>query len=227
MRRGPPLVLKLSAFTACVDYADLLALGAERWASGLEAWTIVSTFEDEATAALAERIGARLHRTRAFQADGALFNKARALQEAREAAGSAPGEWTLFLDADVAPPEDWLGRLEVLGLKPGWLYGARRRQAGGKLIEDRELAGFFQLFRSDDPRGAAPLERDWLHAGNYDSAFMLRWPAPLRRILPLELEHAGEPGQNWCGRGNSEAMAKIRERRKTESWRSEKLGVRL
>lgn len=219
--------MKIQAFTACVDYADLLQLGAARWAAGLASWVIVTTPEDRATQELAARSGAALHLTRAFQADGALFNKARALQEAREAWKRAGVEWQLFLDADVAPPEGWLGQLEAAHLKPGWLYGARRRLASGRLFDDRELAGFFQLFHASDPRGARPLERDWLHAGNYDSAFMLRWPPPLRRILPLELEHAGEPGRNWCGRGNVEAMEKLRERRKRQSWKTEKLGVEL
>lgn len=211
--------MKLSAVTVSVDYSTELARSIRRWVAGLESLIVVTAPRDEATIELARANGARLHVTDAFWQEGALFNKARALEEARSLLPAA--DWHLFLDADVIPPEDWREQLERLDPQIGMLHGARRAHEDGRPIDDRELAGFFQLFHSSDPRAAKPLDRDWLHSGNYDSTFMMRWPNSLQRILPLELVHLGETGKNWCGKGNEAAMKKIREGRRGRSWRTE------
>lgn len=216
--------LRIHAICTSVDYGAHLARSIDRWVAGLASLVVVTAPRDEATIALTRAHGAALHVTDAFFADGALMNKGRAMQEAR---ALVPREdWQLFIDADVIPPEGWLPILEAEAPKPGTLHGARRVSEDGAPIDDRELAGFFQLFHSSDPRAQAPLERKFRHAGNYDSAFMLRWPAGLRRILPLELEHLGEPGKNWCGVGNDRAMAELRKRRRTKSWRTETVDER-
>ena len=215
--------LRVAAITTCVDYSEYLARSIARWVAGLELLVVVTAPRDEATIALAREHGATLHVTDAFWRDGALFRKGLALQEARSFL--PPGGFHLFLDADVMPPEDWLAQLEAADLQLGMLHGARRIYEDGRPINDRELAGFFQLFHSSDPRGLAPLATNFWHAGNVDSDFMLRWPRALQRILPLQLTHLGEPGVNWCGVGNEAAIARLREARKRgRSWRDEVIG---
>jgi hypothetical protein len=213
--------VRISAITVSVDYAPELARSIDRWVAGLEQLVVVTAPRDEETIALARRAGAELHVTGAFWEDGAAFNKARSMQEAR---ALLPAEgWHLFIDADVVPPEDWRVRLEEEAPRPGTLHGARRVFEDGRSVGDRELAGFFQLFHSSDER-AAELGRDWIHGGCYDSEFMMRWPRQLQRILDLELVHLGEPGRNWCGRGNDAALEEIRrQRRAGRSWRTEKI----
>lgn len=211
--------MQVHALVVSVDYAPELSRSIDRWVAGLASLVVVTAPRDEATIALARQHGAQLHVTEAFFEDGALFNKGAAMQEAR--ALLPQSDWHLFLDADVVPPPDWATRLEAADTKLGCLHGARRVLEDGRPIDDRELAGFFHLFHSADPRASHPLDRDWLHAGNYDSTFMQRWPRELQRILDLELVHLGEPGVNWCGKGNDAAMKQIREQRRTRSWRSE------
>jgi hypothetical protein len=211
--------MEIHGLVVSVDYSSELARSIDRWITGLASLAVVTAPRDEETIALVRKVGADLHLTEAFWEEHAHFNKARAMEEAR-ARLSSEG-WHLFIDADVIPPVDWLAQLEAAAPTPGTLHGARRVFEDGRPLPDHELAGFFQLFHSSDPRATRPLDRDWLHGGNYDSTFMGRWPAELQRILDLTLVHLGEPGQNWCGRGNDEAMRKIRERRRSRPWQSE------
>ncbi len=213
--------MKIHAITVCVDYADKLAQSIERWGSGLASLTIVTELGDEDTTAVGLRARARLAFTDVFWRGGALFNKGLAIEEARRRY-LPPRDWHLFLDADVVPPEDWLAQLEAFEPQASMLYGARRIYPDGRPIRDPELAGFFQLFHSSDPRAKAPLATNFYHAGNYDSDFISRWPLNKQRILPLTLVHLGEPRRNWCGVGNDAAMERLRrERREGKSWRQE------
>lgn len=214
--------MKIHALTVSVDYSAELERSIDRWVHGLASLTVVTTPGDSATVELAIAAGARVLQTSAFYEEGAFFNKGRALQQARELLPRSG--WHLFVDADVVPPADWLEVVHRQEPRPGVLHGARRRHEDGRPIVDTELAGFFHLFHSVDPRGRRPLERDFVHAGNYDSAFMMGWPRSMQRILDLELVHLGEPGRNWCGRGNEGELDAIRRRRRTRSWRDERVG---
>jgi len=215
--------VKVAAIVVSVDYAAELARSIDRWVAGLEQLVVVTAPRDEATIALAERSGARLHQTDVFWADGAYFAKGAAIAEAWPL--FPPDGWRLLIDADVIPPENWMEVIESARPRVGTLHGARRRHEDGRPIRDGELAGFFQLWHAHDPRGREPVGRHWTHAGCYDSDFMLRWPHTQQRLLPLELVHLGEPGRNWCGRGNEDAMRAIRERRKRgKHWRTETIG---
>lgn len=217
--------MKIHALTVSVGYGDFLERGVTRWRAGLASLVVVTSPADGRTAAVARAAGVPVHVTSAFYEDGAYFNKGRAMEEARRFL--PPADWHLFIDADVVPHMDWLKRVVSQRPRPGTLHGARRVQEGGEPILDAELAGFFQLFHSTDSRGRAPLERNFVHAGNYDSAFMLRWPPSQQRILELELLHLGEPGRNWCGIGNEEAAEAIRAaRRRGRSWRDEVIARR-
>lgn len=211
--------MRIHALTVSVDYSAELARSIDRWVAGLASLTVVTCHRDLATRELAVRAGARVFVTDAFYEEGAFFNKGRALELAR---GTLPAEdWHLLIDADVIAPETWPSVLEAAAPQPGILHGARRVRESGEPIFDAELAGFFHLWHSSDSRAAAPLARDFIHAGNYDSDFLARWPRKLQRILPLELVHLGETGRSWCGRGNEAAMEEIRRRRRTRSWRQE------
>src|SRR3990170_8198311 len=99
--------MKINALTVCVQYADYLSIGLPRWLSGLDSWTIVTDGRDEATPRFAQldpRI--KVVQTDLFYADGASFNKGRAIEWARKY--HLPWrDWILFLDADIVPEADW------------------------------------------------------------------------------------------------------------------------
>ena len=117
--------------------------------------------------------------------------------------------------------------------KHGNLYGAIRNIEARKLdgstevreYGDRELAGFFQLFHSSDPNAqCCPLLDEFNNASGYDSEFMKRWPPERRIILPMNLLHLGEPGRNWCGVGNDEAMRELwNKRRDSRGYQHERI----
>lgn len=217
--------MKISAFIACVNYADKLERSLAEWADGCDELVVVTSPEDAATVELCQRLGVQLFPTTAFYEDGAILNKALALSRAFDA--FPPTDWALFVDADcVPPPGGWRGRVERGHPQPGTLYGAKRVDEAGKPYDDGEVAGFFHLFHVSDARAQErPLFGSWLHAGSYDSAFYFRWGRERSRVLNLTLTHLGEPGQNWCGRGREDLMREALERRRTNprGWRDERL----
>ncbi len=227
--------MEIHGLVVCVNYADYLARSLDRWLSGLTSLVVVTDLRDLDTATLigeqlAEMPGPKLtlHRTDAFYADGAKFNKGRAMQEARALLPSPlpalPSPWHLFFDADVIPPPNWQAVIAANAPQAGTLYGARRIEEDGRAIPDGEIAGYFQLFAAADPRAAQPLDAHWYHAGNYDSRFAWRWDS--KTFLPLTLTHLGERGANWCGRGNAEAMSTLRaERLARRGWSHEVVGA--
>jgi hypothetical protein len=199
----------------------------------LASCTVVTSLSDNDTASIASDLGASVHRTDAFYEPrgAATFNKARAMNEAIPREG-----WVLFFDADILPPVGWLDVVTRSGPTCGNLYGAARRQGESAadeskddlpMIPDRELAGFFQMWHRDDPIASArggKILNEWTHAGGYDSDFAFLWPQMRRIILPITTLHIGEPGRNWCGRGNDVAMAALRaKRRQMNGHRHERL----
>lgn len=216
--------LRIHAICVSVNYAEHLARSIETWSKTLESLTVVTDTKDDRTAELAYRYSVELHRTQAFYEDGAFFNKGRAIEEVRtKLYERRKRDWHLLIDADVVPPTDWLDIVTAAKPRVGVLHGARRiRAETGEPINDSELAGFFQLYHFGDMRAIKPLATNFIHGGNYDSDFMLRWPRQAQRILDLTLTHHGEVGTNWCGVGNDEAMAEIRaQRRRGRHWRQE------
>ena len=214
--------------TVCVDYAEFLAVGLDRWTETLDSVTVVTSETDRDTAALVRGWrGVELVQTDLFYRDGALFNKGRAMEAARL---QMPWhDWILFFDADIVPPLDWLVRSMPV-VQPGALYGCRRF-AGGlddngqpSLPHDAPGVGYFQLFHTDDPvvKNAPPplIDTHWRHAGNYDNKFMDRWRSLGRPVhnLPFRVAHLGER-DNWCGRGNREGFAAIQAERRRRGGR--------
>lgn len=220
--------MRIHGLTVSVGYSDMLAVGIERWLTGLESLIVVTDHQDDATAELAIGLGAMVCRTETFYARGAKFNKAGAMQEAR---GMMPDDgYHLFFDADIVPPHGWAGMLG--DLEPGNLYGAPRHRADGiedvdrpdlpLIANDEPNAGYFQLFHSSDPRGRVPLD-EFTHAGCYDSLFWKRWPAQRRKMLNLPLVHIGE-NDNWFGLGNvADFEAMKSERKRRGGWAHERI----
>jgi hypothetical protein len=111
------------ALLTSVDYADYLAVTLPAWQRMLPTATlrVVTSRTDRATRRVAERLAAEVHQTNAWRADGATFNRAKALDEA--IGRPTPGEVCLSIDADVYPlgtfPSDD-------AIAPGVLYGCAR-----------------------------------------------------------------------------------------------------
>lgn len=204
--------MKINALTVCVNYLDYFKAGFERWRPHLESWTIVTDFQDAATADFAIQHELRLHRTNVLYERGAWFNQGAAMEEARQ---SMPWQdWCLFLDADVVPEKKWFEQLIAANPLPGVIYGADRYNCDADDIDDdtkdHPLAatwtlpsGFFQLFHTSDPcvQDVPLIDTSWRHAGVHDSTLAERWLEHQRVKLPLRLYHLSPMVRNWCGRG--------------------------
>jgi hypothetical protein len=219
--------MTIHGLTVCVDYADMLGVGVDRWLDGLDSLIVVTRPGDRDTAALVSvRQKARLYATTAFYEDGAAFNKGRAIEEGRKLVPWT--DWVLFFDADVVPPVGWKSVVENASPKPGCLWGASRVQCRSTKDVDRTGlrpmrydvpgVGFFQLFHSQDPAlvGEPLIETQWTHAGNYDNGFMRRWKRV--RELPLVLWHVGQR-EEWFGRGNRGAFVEMQAERRRRGGR--------
>ena len=215
--------MKISAYTACVNYDRELARGIDPWRAGLDEWTVVTHPDDLATHALCAQHGVRTFATDAFYRDPrARFDKFLSLSEA--IAAHPPGDWILLIDADVSPPSDWRAIVERACPQIGTLYGAKRQYADGRRIVDGELAGYFHLYHSTDPAWAAdPTLGSWVSCGSGDSALLARWPRARQVVLPITLVHAGEPGVNWCGVGRDAERVEMLRARRENGWRAERL----
>ena len=122
-----------------------------------------------------------------------------------------PGGRLLVWDVDVVMPDAMdLSKIEV-----GRLHCPRRRMCRNlreytgqrdwtrwPILDETELAGYYQLFHAEDPvlKIRPWYSIDWRHAGGYDSDFQARWPAGRKVRLPFEVLHLGESYVNWHGR---------------------------
>lgn len=216
------------AIMVCVDYADLLALTLPYNHHHFDSVWIVTTPRDVETLKVGMLLNehlqqpkVRFHFTESFYADGADFNKWRALEEGLDVMGREG--WLCIMDADVLWPKSvkvevygeglWIGQL----LNPGKLYTPMRRMVvpAPTCVPDeatwnryplhpqqREFAGYSQIFHASDPDlGEAPWhETDWKHAGGADSFFQEKWSPKDKVRPPFEVLHLGPAGVNWCGR---------------------------
>ena len=224
--------MKINGLVVCVNYSEFLKQGFDRWLEGLDSLTVVTTPDDKDTIDLVTfhplRRKIHLADTNLFYADGASFNKGRAMEWARRTIMPWT-DWILFFDADVIPPRGWYNQLKEV--QPGYLYSAWRYQCDDvSQIDTPNLphcpgdvigVGYFQLFHSQDQvvRGRVPLiDTWWLHAGNYDNRLMSRWMSSRRRALSFDLAHIG-PRDNWWGRGKKVEFDKMQAERKRRGGR--------
>ena len=219
----------MRAITVCVEYADLLALTAPWNAFFYDEMLVVTSRDDEKTAALCQDLAktfpVRCHRTDVFYARKAKFNKFAALEEGLDILGRQG--WMLIMDADIAimktdhPFTPKIGNLytpirhiyeNIVGLKeippqPKWV-----KYRPPRLSE--EFNGYFHLFHASDPvLGPAPWHQtDWTWAGGADTYFHKKWPDRCKVRPPFRCLHLGAPFQNWCGRSTMFVDGTIPER---------------
>ena len=217
----------MDGYVVCVGYADALRRSLVAWRDGLDSLIVATTPDDEATIDLCRSASVATHETRRFYFSDAAFNKSGAVDEMLVAA--APAEWVLLLDADVVPPAGWRVAVESARPTPGILHVATRVDVVGRPYHDSDqVPGFFQLWHAADARWtSAPRLGDWRSASAYDSELMSRWPAALRRTLPVVLTHLGDPGRNWCGVGGEAACARLHaERARRGGWGHERIAAK-
>jgi hypothetical protein len=220
----------LRAIVVAVDYDELALTLPYNRHHFLEVMVVTAPGDKAIQVADANR--ARVFVTDLFYANGAKFNKWRALEAGWDVFGRHG--WCCHLDADVFwPKEAQLPQLEV-----GTLYGPLRRMMPlmAKPTEPfrlppedewhnfpihnnvHEWAGYSQIFHADDPHLGKPPwhEVDYTHAGAADSWFQARWgpadgnwqpgqrqPGACKMRLPFEVLHVGEAGANWFGRSTA------------------------
>lgn len=208
---GSAVKENLRAAVVSVDFADLLdiTLGYNR--HHFAEVMVVTAERDVATVAIAEKHGATVFTTNAFYEAGAVFNKWKALEQGLDAYGRHG--WMCLMDADIL----WPKYIPEFELVKGVLYTPRRRMMTDVRTpipqepywakfpmhpQQREWAGFTQIFHSDDPvLPPAPWHQtNWKHAGGADSFFQMLWPDGKKVRPPFEVLHLGDAGVNWCGR---------------------------
>lgn len=210
----------MHAVTVAVDYLDLLRLTLPYNRHHFDDYTIITDPASagvQGMARLADSNRARVLVTDLFYADGAKFNKWRALEWGLDRIGRKG--WLCLLDADVCWPKTAdLRRI----LRPGFLYTPFRRMfptipsevpsegdwhAYPAHRNEGEFAGYSQVFHADDPAlGPAPWHQtDWIHAGGADSFFQAKWPLHLKVRPAWSCLHLGPAGVNWLGRASAYA----------------------
>lgn len=215
--------MRIAGLVTCVSYGPFLAEGLERWVAGLDQLLVVTTADDSFTHTICGAAGVKMHWTDAFARDGAVFNKAAAMDEGL--AILRPEDWVLCFDADVVPPHHWRAYVESAAPVCGNLYAASRQTEAGLPLNDGTDAGFFHLWHVQDPAAQdRPLFGSWHNASGYDSAFADRWLHHQRLRVPVTCTHLGERGTHWCGLGRRELMDEVwRERERRGGWRHERL----
>lgn len=195
----------------CVEYGDLLAVTLSYNRHHFDKVLVVTHMADKETIVVCENLGVDYITTPAFYENGAHFNKWKALEEGLDLMGR---EGLLcIMDPDVMWPKE-IGPLHQFC--PGRLYTPRRRLLRDvmqeippeedwcklELFNEREFAGYSQVFYGDDSRLPDPPwhEQNWIHAGGADSAFQNLWKHEEKIRPSWEVLHLGSPGLNWCGR---------------------------
>lgn len=203
----------MQAVMVCVDYSDLLTITMPYNKHHFEQVHVVTSSADVKTQQIAAQYGAQVWITDSFYADGATFNKFRALEESLDRIGRQG--WLCLMDADVL----WPRELPDFGRQVGYLYTPRRRmfldvtkpvphESQWKQYDlhrqEVEFAGYSQIFHASDP-GLPPApwhQTNWKHAGGADSFFQMLWPNEKKIRPPFEVLHLGPAGENWCGRAS-------------------------
>jgi hypothetical protein len=206
----------MKAVTVCVDFGDILAKTLRYNRDNFDEVLIITSHNDILTHEVAWNNDVNLYRTDSFWANGAVFNKWVALEEGLDWMGREG--WICLLDADIVWPKHAYDSL-LRYLRPGFLYCPRRRMCldiPDRIPDestwntyplhpqDRELAGYSQIFHASDPALGKPPwhQTDWKHAGGADSFLQAKWRNECKVRTPFEVLHIGPSGENWCGRAS-------------------------
>jgi len=209
--------MDINVVTICVNYSDFLKRTLPTTMPHMNSTTIITAPFDTETIKVARDFGCKLFVTDAFYKDGDAFNKGRALENFFDDKIFSPSDWVLMLDADIALPPNARHAIESQVVNTNYLYGASRlvcpnvqgwenvgtvgggwNVSGLKLIKEREIAGFFQLFWNRAMQRPW-FSTDWGHAGGYDSVFEQRW-GKNKQWIDLNVVHLGEFRKDWFGR---------------------------
>lgn len=213
-----------------VHYADLLAVTLPAWRRALPTATIrvVTSREDTETHQVCREAGVEPHQTDAWQADGAILNTAKALDEAL--AQTALGELCLSVDADCYPcgtfpsedtfaPDVLYGCVRYLCMSMADLHahldGRTPREALPLMGHRLERTGYGILANTPEEvtrlAGEGPgYCKAWRYsnlrfgsfrtAGAYDTAFAAKFTKK-RPIVDFYVLHLGPSrGKNWARR---------------------------
>lgn len=197
----------MKAIITCVNYADILVITLPTILQHFSHVTVVTDLHDIDTWNLA-RDNVSILRTDSFYKNGSVFNKGAAMDEALVNANG----WTGILDADIYLPTS----LKLGAISKDSIYTPHRRiiEKPGLIpiesewkqlprINDREPAGYFQLFNTESKYfGTRPwYESKWTTAQGCDSVFSARWPRTEWKFLKeFEVLHLGPIRINWEGR---------------------------
>lgn len=203
------MAVELRAAIVCVDFSDFLEVTLSRNIRHFAETMVITTPGDERTIEVASRLGAQVHRTEAFYAKGAMFNKWAALEEGLTQFGRHG--FLALVDADIVWPEslgDWEPELGKLccpvrrDLPEGvWEIPPDKDWESIKPHPYQRLpSGHTMIFHASDPRlkGCPWHDTNWKHAGGADGNFARRWSSK-RWVRPWSCLHLGAPKQ-WCGR---------------------------
>lgn len=216
----------MKAILVSVDYSDILSLTLPYNRHHFESVTVVTSTADYPNVQrIAEPLACRVLATDLFYKDGADFNKFAALEFGLDVIGR--DGFITILDADIVWPKD-ASSILARYLRPGFLYCPRRRmmndlselvdpQSGEIRIPDesrwgqyplhrqeRELAGYSQIFHASDPvLGSPPWHQtNWTGCQGADSFFQAKWPEHRKIRPPFNVLHLGPAGVNWLGRAS-------------------------
>jgi len=209
--------MQVDCIIPCVGYDDFLDITLPQTKQHFDSVLVVTTDADLYTRKCCRKYSVPCLCTDEWYADGAVFNKGRALNEAL---GLLKGiDWICSLDADIILPSDFAARIRPL--ESGPLYSARRKMCytteqyneylqydnmssfrtdgldyrTGKLV----ILGYLQLWCLRVRSIRFPT---WFpSAKTYDLEFCKNWAPDQRIYIPgMVVLHLGSPGINWNGR---------------------------
>jgi hypothetical protein len=115
---------KIEAVIVCHNYADFLEVTLPENLQHIDHVVVITHPDDKATLALCNKFGVDVIDTKLMHEDGALFDKARAINLGLS--HLKHDGWVLHLDADILLPHRFRNMLAHAKLSPENIYGADR-----------------------------------------------------------------------------------------------------
>ena len=145
---------KINAVTVSIDYSDYLEkiiLNRQQ----VDRWVIVTHKSDKKTIRLCESYNVEYILSRDIYSNMSPFAKGKAINEGLKYLES--DDWVLQIDSDILLPDNFKASVNALHLDVDTLYGARRTNISGSIINEitpdgnpvvGDIIGFFQLWHS-------------------------------------------------------------------------------